>query len=173
MKLNEKALRETGDNLLFLITEEWQGLPPSTSYQDQAAAVSRALDSVEYIERAVGRGTVMLAHKDTTASATMQLVSAESLEKLSEYIKGNEAHARLPLSGRSVLPLADWDQGVKVFRRMVARAEVRAQYEARGDIQPNQERLDQEADVIVKRHDDAIASRVPAGLLQGSGSVSA
>ena len=97
MKINKKAIKNLGNKQLYLITEEWQGMSPSANYQEQAAAVSRALDSVEYIENAIERGDVVMGHKPEGRIATMQLLAAEDLEQLSGYIKANEAHARLSL----------------------------------------------------------------------------
>jgi hypothetical protein len=151
MLINEKSLREADGKLMFLIAEQWQGLSPTASYADQAAAVSRALDSVEYIERAVERGTVSMAHKNALAASTVQLLSVSSMEELNEYLKVNEAHARLPQINRVVLPLSDWDQGRKVFDKMLARAEVRAAYEAKGESQPSQDRLDREAEELLAK----------------------
>jgi hypothetical protein len=167
MKLNEQALKDSEEKLLFLVTEEWQGLTPAATYTQQAEAVSRALDSVEYIERAVATGDVVLAHKDIGASVTTQIVSAETMEKLNEYLKSNEAHARLPLSSRRVLPLSDWDVGKRTFERMLVRAEVRASYEQRGLRQPNQALLDSEADAILKRRSAAGDVALSTEVLKG------
>lgn len=167
MKVNEQALLDSGNKLMFLVTETWQGLAPSATYSQQAEAVSRALDSVEYIEQAVATGDVVMAHKDSGSSVTMQMVSADTLEDLNHYLKSNEAHARLPLSSRQVLPLSDWDAGMATFRRMVARAEVRAEYEKRGLKQPNQAGLDKEADAILKRNEETTANSISYDVLQG------
>lgn len=150
VKINEKALKDLQGKQLFLITEEWQGMSPATSYQEQAAAVSRALDSVEYIERAIERGDVVMGHKPAAITATMQLLAVDDLEKLSNYIKSNEAHARLPHLNRTVQPLSDWDSSVQDFQKMVARAEVRAHFEERGLPQPSQEVLEVEATKLLK-----------------------
>ncbi|MGE6744154.1 hypothetical protein ACQKGC_28280 [Allorhizobium pseudoryzae] len=144
VKINEKAIGNVEGKQMFLITEVWQGLSPATSYQDQAAAVARALDSVEYIERAIDRGDVVMSHKPDNQVATIQLVAVDSLDDLSTYIKSNEAHARLPSMNRTVQPLADWDKSVRDLDELVARAEVRARFEKQGLAQPRREELDSE-----------------------------
>lgn len=149
MKINPEALNGAAGKMLFLVQEEWQGLSPATSYQDQASAVGRALDSVEYIERAIARGDVVLAHKAESRTGTIQLVSTDTLDGLNDYLKGNEAHARLPPMNRTVLPLADWDKGAKTLQKMLARADVRARYEAAGLPQPTQDVLEGEAQTLL------------------------
>lgn len=149
MKINPEALAAADGKMLFLIQEEWQGLSPATSYQDQASAVGRALDSVEYIERAIERGDAVLAHKTESRTGTIQLVSTDTLDGLNDYLKGNEAHARLPPMNRTVLPLADWDKGVVTLQKMLARADVRARYETEGTPQPGQDVLDSEAQALL------------------------
>ena len=148
MKINKDALAKSQGKMKFLVSEYWQGLPPTTTYEQQAEAVARALDSVEYIERAVGRGDVVMAHKEKSRTGTTQLLAVDRLEDLNNYIKGNEAHARLPPSNRTVLPLVDWDEGVRTLEMMITRAEVRARYEREGQPQPSQDLLGQEAEAL-------------------------
>ncbi len=82
MKINPEALESTDEKMLFLVQEEWQGLSPATSYQDQATAVGRALDSVEYIERAITRGDVVLAHKPEAYPKQKKLSARQLLGSL-------------------------------------------------------------------------------------------
>lgn len=150
VKINKDALDNLEGKQLFLVTEQWQGLSPATSYKEQADAVSRALDSVEYIERAVERGDVVMAHKPQAMIATMQVVAVDHLEQLSGYLKSNEAHARLPNTNRTVQPLSDWDASVESFNMMLARAEVRARFEEQGLAQPSQMDLETEAQSLLQ-----------------------
>jgi hypothetical protein len=91
-----------------------------------------------------------MAHKPTE-TRTIQIVAVKNNEELNEYIKGNEAHARLPTERRRVVPLADWESGRKTFERAIAVAEVRAEYEEKGTKMPARRELLIEAEKRMKK----------------------
>ncbi len=140
MKLNMDGLQNQ-ENMLFLVQETWQGLDPTATYDEQHGALTRARDSIEYIENAIDRGNVVLAHKESSMPSTFQMVSANSLEMLNNYIKGNEAHVRLPETSRNVLPLSDWDEGVQIMKLMYCKMLVRSERELAKEKQPLQKDL--------------------------------
>ena len=150
VKINKKALDNSDGKMMVLITETWQGMPATAGYVEQDGAISRALDSVEYIERAIDRGDVLMAHKKDNKVSTTHLLGVDELEQLNSYIKSNEAHARLPKDNREVLALSDWDASLRDFDVMISRAEIRARYDLEGRPQPSQDDLDGEAANLVK-----------------------
>jgi len=144
MKVNKDALTAAG-KLHFLIEETWQGMEPTASYQAQAAALKRSMDSVEYIERAFQQGTVVLAHKKADAASIIQLVAVDNLEQLNNYIKSNEAHARVRPENRKVTPLTDWNSARETHLLMITKMEIRAEHERDGTPQPSLDDLEREA----------------------------
>jgi hypothetical protein len=149
MKLNVDGLTQKG-KLFFLIEETWQGMDATSTYEEQASALRRAVDGVEYVEKAFQQGTVVLAHKESDRASTLQIVAVDNLEHLNEYIKTNEAHARLPPQNRRVVPLSDWESGKQVFLKMIARAEIRAELDKAGKPRPTQDELEALAEERLK-----------------------
>lgn len=128
MKINRKVLGDP-KKLQFMIIETWQGMDPTASYAEQAHALRRALDAVEYVEKAFDQGTVAMAHKPASQASTITIVAVKNLEELNDYIKGNAAHARVRPENRQVIPLCDWGSGRKTFEKLIKDLEQKAQEE--------------------------------------------
>lgn len=118
MKINLKGLQDS-KKLQFLIIERWQGMEPTATYAEQAHALRRALDAVEYVEDAFKQGIVVMAHKAADSPMTFQIVAVSSLEELNDYVKSNAAHARVKSEYRQVIPLTNWDAGRGNFEKLI------------------------------------------------------
>lgn len=131
MKVNLDAFGNLGQSgkLQFLIIETWQGMEPSATYEEQARAVRRALDAVDYVEQAFQNGTVVMMHKAADSPTTFTLVAVDSHEALNDFIKGNAAHVRVRPELRKVVPLADWDSGRGTFERLISELETKSREE--------------------------------------------
>ena len=122
MKINIEGLKDKSKQH-FLIVETFQGMEPTASYTDQAHAVRRSLDALEYIEEAFQKGTVVMAHKESSNPTSYQIVAVENNEELNDYLKANSAHARVRPDLRKVIPLSDWNSGVETFESMLSNLE--------------------------------------------------
>ena len=125
MKINLKGIADKTKKH-FLIIETFQGMEPTASYREQAHAVRRALDAVQYIEDAFQKGTVVMAHKEASSPTSYQIVAVNNHEELNDFLKGNVAHARVRPELRKVVPLSDWNSGVETFEGMVKNLETLA-----------------------------------------------
>lgn len=139
MKINLDGLRDSS-KMHFLIVETFQGMEPTATYTEQAHAVRRALDALEYIENAFQKGTVVMAHKESSSPTSYQIVAVSSNEELNDYLKANVAHARVKPELRKVVPLSDWNSGVKTFEAMLRDLERLAKeessYAEKGEFRP-------------------------------------
>ena len=122
MKINIAGLTDKS-KMHFLIVETFQGMEPTASYTEQAHAVRRSLDAVQYVEDAFKKGTVVMAHKEASSPTTYQIVAVNNNEELNDYLKANAAHARVRPELRKVVPLSDWNAGVQTFEKMLKNLE--------------------------------------------------
>ena len=118
MKINVEGLADKS-RMHFLIVETWQGMDPTASYREQANAVRRSVDALEYIEEAFQKGTVVMMHKESSSPTSYQIVSVRNNEELNDYLKANAAHARVRPELRKVVPLSDWQAGTETFQKML------------------------------------------------------
>jgi predicted HNH restriction endonuclease len=130
MKINVDRLRDRSKKH-FLIVETWQGMEPTASYREQAQAVRRGLDALEYIEDQFQKGTVVMAHKEASSPTSYQIIAVDDNEQLNDYLKANAAHARVRPELRKVVPMSDWDAGTETFKNMIADLERLAREEER------------------------------------------
>jgi hypothetical protein len=139
MKINIEKLQDKSKKH-FLIIETWQGMEPTSSYTEQAKAVRRGLDALEYIEDQFQKGVVVVAHKEASSPTSYQIIAVDDNEGLNDYLKANAAHARVRPELRKVVPLSDWDAGTETFKKMIEELERLAKeeekYEAKGEFRP-------------------------------------
>jgi hypothetical protein len=139
MKINIEGLQDKSKQQ-FLIIETFQGMEPTASYTDQANAVRRALDAVDYIEDQFQKGVVVMMHKEASSPTSYQIVAVNNNAELNDYLKANVAHARVRPDLRKVVPLTDWNSGVETFEKMISDLETLAteeqKYIAAGKFRP-------------------------------------
>jgi hypothetical protein len=125
MKINIAGLQDKSKQQ-FLIIETFQGMEPTASYMEQAYAVRRALDAVDYIEEQFQKGVVVMMHKEASSPTSYQIVAVNNNAELNDYLKANVAHARVRPNLRKVVPLTDWNSGVETFEKMITDLEALA-----------------------------------------------
>ncbi len=138
--LYNRELAKTPGKLHYLVIEKWGGIDARADYAQQARALRRYMDAIEYVEAAYRKGQVIIAHHLSGHGGTAVLLAVTSHEELGDYIKANPANARMAPADRTVIPMGEWDDGRETFGKLIENVENLAReeerYAAEGRVRP-------------------------------------